>query len=177
MSYRELFEQHLGIDPHRVEVMRLQQLVAQRLDLNLDSENRDDYLNLLIGHCLEPLLIEPTFVYDYPASQAALAKVADDGQGVEVAKRFELFVNGVELANGYFELTDGDEQALRFEQDNQLRAELGYPQLPTDQRLVAALRAGMPECAGVALGVDRLLMLKLGVERIEQVQAFPLNRA
>ncbi|RDE19656.1 EF-P lysine aminoacylase GenX [Motiliproteus coralliicola] len=174
LSYRELFERQLGFDPHRVELAVLRQQVKQRLDLDLDSDDRDDFLNLLISHELEPTLIKPTFVYNYPASQAALARVDQDEQGQSVAKRFELFVNGVELANGYFELTEADEQARRFERDLARRQQLGYPCHPTDQRLVAALQAGIPECAGVALGVDRLLMLKLGVERIEQVIAFPL---
>lgn len=174
LSYRVLFQRQLGFDPHQVELTELRQQVKQRLDLELDSEDRDDYLNLLISHELEPTLQNPTFVYDYPSSQAALARVSQDQQGQLVAKRFELFIHGVELANGYFELTDADEQARRFEQDLVRRQQLGYPCHPTDQRLVMALEAGMPECAGVALGVDRLLMLKLEAERIEQVIAFPL---
>ena len=177
LSYRQLFEQELGCDPHTASLSQLRYLVCEHLDLNLDSDNRDDWLNLLIGHLLEPRLIEPTFVYDYPASQAALARVAEDDCGQLVAKRFELFVDGVELANGYFELTDADEQAQRFEQDQVERSKLGYLCYPSDQNLVAALRAGMPGCAGVALGVDRLLMLKLGVRTIDQVIAFPIERA
>ncbi len=177
LSYRQLFEQQLGCDPHRASIEQLRQISEQQLQSSLDSDNRDDWLNLLIGHRLEPTLIEPTFVYDYPASQSALARVEPDPQGQLVAKRFELFVNGVELANGYFELTDAAEQASRFEQDMAMRAGLGYPQHPTDQRLVAALQAGMPDCAGVALGVDRLLMLQQDVTQIDQVLAFALARA
>ncbi|MEH6649289.1 MAG: EF-P lysine aminoacylase EpmA [Motiliproteus sp.] len=177
ISYRQLFQQHLGCDPHVASWQQLKSLSLEHLNTELESDNPDDWLNLLIGHLLEPLLLEPTFIYDYPASQSALARVAIDEQGQRVAKRFELFVNGVELANGYHELTDAQEQARRFEQDCRLRAELGYPHYPVDRNLVDALEAGMPDCAGVALGVDRLLMLQQGVQHIDQVLAFPLARA
>lgn len=177
ISYRALFQQQLGCDPHTASIEQLRQLVGQQLQTRLESDNRDDWLNLLMGHRLESSLCDPTFVYDYPASQAALARVETDSQGQPVAKRFELFVDGVELANGYFELTDASEQALRFEQDMATRSELGYPQHPTDRHLVDALKAGMPECAGVALGVDRLLMLQQGADQIDRVLAFPLARA
>lgn len=177
VSYRQLFVDHLGCDPHRTSAAQLKALARQHLDAGFDSEDRDTWLNLLISHLIEPKLLQPTFVYDYPASQAALAQVSCDEQGVAVARRFELFVEGVELANGYFELVDGDEQARRFAADQQQRRQLGKPVLPCDQHLVAALHHGLPACAGVALGVDRLLMLICGSQRIDEVIAFPLARA
>lgn len=130
-----------------------------------------------MSHLIEPRLQEPVFVHSFPASQAALAQVVDDEQGTAVATRFELYVAGVELANGYQELTDAAEQRRRLEQDQARRAELGLPQRPLETRLVAALEAGIPDCAGVALGFDRLLMLAQGLERIEQVIPFALERA
>ncbi|MEH6469836.1 MAG: EF-P lysine aminoacylase EpmA [Halopseudomonas sp.] len=177
ISYRKLFQQQLDCDPHTAPVDQLRLLTRQRLELSLESDDRDEYLNVLISHVLEPALIKPTFVYDYPASQAALARVENDNLDQPVAKRFELFVEGVELANGYFELTDSQEQARRFDADLETRVRLGYPCHPVDQRLVAALEAGMPDCAGVALGVDRLLMLRLGKGHLDQVLAFPLRLA
>ncbi len=177
ISYRQLFQRHLDIDPHQASLADLKALVRRQLDPQIELEQRDDWLNLLISHLIEPQLQSPTFVYDYPASQAALARLEPDNQGVSVARRFELFVNGVELANGYFELVDADEQARRFADDQQRRQQLGLTPLPTDQHLVAALRAGMPACSGVALGVDRLLMLVSGCSHIDEVLAFPLSRA
>ena len=109
------------------------------------------------------------FVTHFPKSQAALARLHDDG---ETAARFELIIDGVELANGYHELADAHELAARFEADNALRATLGKPQMEIDQPFLAAMRAGMPECAGVALGVDRLVMLKAGAASLDEVIPF-----
>ncbi len=116
-------------------------------------------------------------VYAFPASQAALARVVERDDRVPSAARFELFIKGMELANGYFELTDAAEQARRFAADQQLRELYQRPVLPTDQRLISALQHGLPECAGVALGVDRLVMLALDASHIDQVIAFTLQRA
>src|SRR5690606_29746582 len=123
--------------------------------------DRDGWLNLLFSHCIELRLHEPTMVYAFPASQAALARVVEADDRVPSAARFELFIQGMELANGYFELTDADEQAARFAADQQQRRAYQRPELPIDQHLIDALRQGLPECAGVALGVDRLVMLAL----------------
>lgn len=177
ISYRQLFQQQLGLDPHNASPQQLRLATLQYLEVDLETDNPDEWLDLLMGHVLERTLIEPTFVYDYPASQAALARVAVDLLGQPVAKRFELFIKGIELANGYAELTDPTEQAERFEADLASRAALGYPQHPTDQRLLAALGAGFPDCAGVALGVDRLLMLQLEFDHLDQVLTFPLRLA
>lgn len=177
LSYAELFERELGFDPHAATLEFLQPLVRERVDAALELEDRDACLDLLYSHLIEPKLISPVFIYDYPASQAALAKTAIDAEGRRVAKRFELVMGGLELANGYDELADAAEQAQRFEQDRQKRQRLGLPLLPADLRFLAALEAGMPACAGVALGVDRLLMLRLGASTIDAVLAFPEARA
>lgn len=177
ISYRGLFQREFGIDPHQEPVARLKALCRRYLDAPFEDESRDTWLNLLMSHVIEPRLIEPLFVYGFPASQAALAQVVEDETGTLVATRFELFVQGVELANGYRELTDAGEQRRRLELDQSRRAELGLPQRPLEQRLVKALDAGLPDCAGVALGFDRLVMLALGAQRIDQVIPFAFERA
>ena len=176
VTYASLFEEHLGVDIHRCEDAELARLGQTQCDFRGELD-RDGWLNLLFSHCIEPRLLEPTMVYAFPASQAALARVVDGDDRVPSAARFELFIKGMELANGYFELTDAAEQARRFAADQQLREALMRPALPTDQRLIEALQQGLPECAGVALGVDRLVMLALGASHIDEVIAFPLHRA
>ncbi len=115
------------------------------------------------------------FIYDYPADQASLARIRPGAPAV--AERFELYVQGVELANGFHELADSDEQRQRFEQDNIMRQACGLPALPIDEQLLAALAHGLPECSGVALGFDRLVMLAAGAHAIQDVLAFPIDRA
>ena len=178
-SYAQVFVKHLGVDPHSASVAELQAIAAEHIDSDYEDDNRDNWLNLLMSHVIEPRLKNEgaVFVYDYPASQAALAKVSQDDQGRAVAERFELFVKGVELANGYHELTDAAEQARRFNADNQQRCAENLPQRPTDDLLVAALKQGMPGCAGVAVGIDRLVMQAIGTDDIADVIAFPLPRA
>ncbi len=177
LSYAELFEQELGLDPHRETLEQLQRVCRAHVDAPFDDDDRDTWLNLLMSHVLEPRLNGAVFIHSYPASMAALAQVRQDEQGRSVAARFELFVDGVELANGYHELTDAAEQARRLAADQQQRATLGLPQRPLDTRLVQALEAGLPECAGVALGVDRLVMLALGVDSLDQGVSFMHARA
>ena len=136
--------------------------------------DRDLWLDLLMTHVLEPRLAErgACFVYDYPASQAALSRIVEE-DGALVGQRFELYVDGLELANGYCELTDAKEQRARFEADNALRRSRGQEERPIDKHLLAAMDHGLPECSGVALGIDRLLMLATGAENITEVLAFP----
>ena len=178
-SYRQVFQQVLAIDPHEIDCRALEVLARQHIDIQMQSDDRDDWLNLLMAEVIEPALADgaPTFIYDYPASQAALAQVASDDQGVTVARRFELYMRGVELANGYLELLDAQEQRRRFAQEQQKRQQLNRPAVAADQYLLAALEAGMPACAGVALGLDRLVMLALGLDTIQDVMAFPADRA
>jgi len=177
-TYRQLFLDILGMDPFTATVDELQAVARTHVDTGTISGDRDLWLDLLMSHLIEPQLAERgmCFVYDYPASQAALARI-ENIDGVAVGHRFELYVDGMELANGYFELLDAAEQRERFEQDNLRRRELGLPERPLDERLLAALEHGLPECSGVALGVDRLLMLSSGVADIREVLAFDWARA
>lgn len=177
LSYRQLFQRHLDIDPHQSDAKSLRDIANQYGEFNWQEDDRDVWLDLLMTHVLEPKMGDGlVFVYDFPETQAALARREYDSQGQLIARRFEAYVGGIELANGYWELCDGEEQAARFDQDLKKRAALGLPQLPSDQHLVQALASGMPECAGVALGVDRLLMLSTGATDIRQLLAFPFER-
>ena len=177
-SYRELFQQCLQIDPFTATIAELEAVARLHLDPGNLSGDRDLWLDLLMSHVLEPQLAGEgvCFVYDYPASQAALACVvqADD---VWVGQRFELYVDGMELANGYCELTDAPEQRQRFERDNVLRRQRGQVERALDEQLLAALASGLPDCSGVALGIDRLLMLKTGSSDIKDVLAFDWERS
>lgn len=181
-SYRALFLQHVGLDPHRASFAELKDAVARVLELSFEPAGRDECLDLLMSHHIEPQMDGDggdriTLVYDFPATQAALARVEEDELGVPVARRFEAYVKGMELANGYWELTDAPEQQRRFEADHRFREAQGKPVYPFEERLVQALEAGLPNCAGVALGFDRLLMLACGARRIDEVIAFPIDRA
>tara|TARA_B100000965_G_scaffold216738_2_gene181377 strand:- start:2515 stop:3477 length:963 start_codon:yes stop_codon:yes gene_type:complete len=176
VTYAAVFAEHTGLDIHQCSDADLQSLAAARCGFQGEL-SRDGYLNLLFSECVEPRLQAPTMVYAFPASQAALARVVEGDDRVPSAARFEMFVKGMELANGYFELTDADEQLRRFEADQAQREALGIAALPIDIPLVDALRSGMPSCAGVALGVDRLVMLALGASTIGEVIAFDTQRA
>lgn len=171
-SYRELFAEHLHINPHQISATELEQLARSVMELNATGLSETDHLQLLMSRCIEPRMPEYCFVYDYPVAQAALARIADDDNGQAVARRFELYCRGMELANGYHELTDADEQRARFEADLLKRRELGLAEYPIDEQLLAALTRGLPECAGVALGIDRLLMLQCEIRDIRQVISF-----
>jgi len=177
VSYRSLFDQHLGLDPHKASEQALAERARQHLDVGDMSADRDQWLQLLFTHLIEPQLKGITWVTGFPASQAALAQLQRDEHETLVARRFELYVNGLELANGYYELTDADEQRSRFEADNRERAARGLPLMPIDQRLLAALAHGMPEGAGVALGFDRLVMLAANADSIAEVLAFTSGNA
>lgn len=178
-TYADLFQRHLQLDPHRSTVTELQQCAqAQGLtDFTPDDPNdKDFWLHLLLSHCIEPQIGQdkPLFITDFPVSQAALAKIRPGDP--PVAERFEVYYRGVELANGYHELTHANEQRRRFIADNQQRQARQLPQIPIDEYLLAALQHGMPECAGVALGVDRLIMLATGASSISEVISFTAER-
>lgn len=177
-SYRQLFREYLQVDAFAASPDELESLVRAHIDVGAMAGDRDLWLDLLMSHVIEPRLAQRgmVFVYDYPASQAALARVVEV-DGVAVGQRFELYVDGTELANGYFELLDAGEQRRRFERDNARRREHGQPERPLDEKLLAALEHGLPPCSGVALGVDRLLMLATGVGDIRKVLAFDWHRA
>lgn len=142
-----------------------------------DDSSTDSWLDLLMCQVVEKNLPEncPVFIYDYPASQAALAKIRKGSP--DVAERFELYINGMELANGFHELSDAEEQAKRFKNEQLIRKERGLPCIPADAQLIAALEHGLPDCAGVAIGLDRLLMVLTGTDHINDVLTFPFDRA
>jgi len=180
LSYRELFQRHLDLNPHQAGVAELAACAGARgvpIPPGMPADDADPWLDLLLTHGIEPRLGAGrlTFVYDYPASQAALARLRPDDP--LVGERFEVYLNGVELANGFHELGDAGEQRRRFEAENAARRSLGLPVMPVDENLLAALEAGLPDCAGVALGFDRLAMLAAGKTALAEVLAFPVERA
>ena len=174
-SYGELFERHAGVDAFTTDEAALWQRVAAagiEPSAVLRAAGRDAALDILLTRLIEPAIapLGVVFIHDYPASQAALARLRS-GQP-QIAERFELYVDGIELANGWSELTDAAQQRGRFEKDNRIRQAAGLPKVPLDEHLLAALAHGLPNCAGVALGFDRLLMLAAGAANIGAVQAF-----
>ncbi len=178
LTYRDAFIEHGGIDAFEASTdALLARAVGSGLQLAGDGfAERDVLLDFLFSHTVQPAFGDGrVYVYDYPASQAALARVR--ASQPPVAERFELFVNGVEIANGYHELADAGEQRQRFAADGQARKRLGLEQMPVDERLLAALGHGLPDCAGVAVGLDRLVMIAAGESSIEAVMAFPVTRA
>lgn len=179
MTYQQAFLDTLGVCPLTASLAVLRQagLGLGADDLVAVEEHRDTLLQLLFALGVEPRIGQqlPCFVYDFPASQAALARL--NPADPRVAERFEVYFKGIELANGFHELTDATEQRRRFELDNQARIERGLSVRPIDEYLLAALHHGLPQCAGVALGIDRLVMLALKAESLEQVIAFPVTRA
>jgi lysyl-tRNA synthetase class 2 len=140
--------------------------------------DRDGLLDLLVSHCVEPAIAAwgIVFIVDYPASQAALSRLLSSSGGSAVAARFECYVDGMELANGYWESGDPDELRARFDDDNRKRRALSLPERAIDPGFLAAMEAGLPDCAGVAMGIDRLLALRVGVDRLEEVLAFDWSR-
>ncbi len=180
ISYGALFQRHLSVDPHSASAEELHQCALAHQVPGADTlelAERDGWLDLLLTHLIEPKLGRGrlTFVYDYPASQASLARLQDGDP--PVAQRFELYLEGMELANGFYELADAQQQRSRFEADMAVRHQQGQGEIPMDENLLAALEAGLPDCSGVALGIDRLLMCLTGASHIREVLAFPLERA
>jgi lysyl-tRNA synthetase class 2 len=174
-SFRQLYHDTLGFDPLTASEAELRAPLAV-FDINAEGLTRDDWLDLLMTHMIQPTIPanRVLMVYDYPKSQAALARIRQGD--VPVAERFELYLGPLELANGYRELGDPEEQRERFGRDLSRRQKRGAVQPPVDERLLAALPA-MPDCSGVALGVDRLMLAMLGSERLPDVLAFPFDRA
>jgi len=176
ITYRELFLQSTGLDPWLAEESDWEHIALEHgvLSGSLDLQQWQD---LVLTHVIQPAMITDsiTVVHDYPAAQAALARIRP-GE-IQVAERFEVYLGQAELANGYQELGDAAEQLHRFESENRLRKIRGEETVTMDSRLVEALEHGLPECSGVALGVDRLLMRVLELNRIDAVLAFPQERA
>ncbi|MDR3503285.1 MAG: elongation factor P--(R)-beta-lysine ligase [Legionella sp.] len=177
-TYQQAFEEACALNPLIASIEQLRQVLA-RYDLDNvlppEEQDRDQYLFLLMSHVVEPFLGKenaPVAVYNFPASQAALAQINDG-----VAERFEVYYQGVELANGFHELTDAAAQAKRFALDVHTRQEKGFPDAQADQYLIQALEHGLPPCSGVALGVDRLLALALNKPELAQIISFDCARA
>ncbi|MEZ8141526.1 elongation factor P lysine(34) lysyltransferase [Enterovibrio norvegicus FF-162] len=179
MTYQEAFIDVLRVCPLEGSMEQLKAAAALLglSDIADPEQDRDTLLQLLFSVGVEAKIgrTVPAFVYNFPASQAALARVCTDDK--RVAARFEVYFKGIELANGFYELDDADEQLARFEQDNRKREMMGLKIQPIDNHLIEAIRHGLPDCAGVALGVDRLIMLALGKSHIDDVIAFPVERA
>ncbi|MGD0518856.1 MAG: EF-P lysine aminoacylase EpmA [Thermoguttaceae bacterium] len=180
VSFREAFVEHAGVDPLSSETAIL--IAAARKQgieppASLSSDDRDGWLDLILVERVQPHLglDRPVLLYDFPATQAALSRIRKDHP--PVAERFELYVSGVELANGYHELLDPEELLRRNRETNRLRGLEGKSTLPEQSRLLAAMRSGLPPAVGVALGFDRLVMLVAGAKSISDVIAFPFDRA
>ncbi len=171
ISYRQLVLEHINVDIDTIKLFALRQRVDQFVPGTLSSElDVDQCLDLLISLAIAPKIKGYVFVYDYPISQASLARVK--ASDTSVAERFELFYDGLELANGFSELCDSPQQRNRFDSDNNRRLTLGLDPYPPDELLLSALDSGLPECAGVAIGLDRLLMVLLEKSSIDQVLSF-----
>ena len=180
LSYAAVFEQHLRLDPHSATIAQLRACADGRgivLSQSL-GEDRDAWLTLLWTHLIEPGLGcdgRPIFVFDYPASQAMLARIRPGSPAV--AERFEIYFDGVELANGFQELQDAAEQRQRFEENCRRRHSSGMVEMEVDDKLLEAIAHGLPFCSGVAMGLDRLLMLRMGARSLGEVLAFPFDSA
>jgi lysyl-tRNA synthetase class 2 len=177
LSYRQWFEEFTGLDPLVDDIAALRRFVQAHIGPppeGMPEAQINPWLDLVVTHWIEPRLGDETWlVYDFPASQAALARVRQDA--LPVAERFELYMNGMELANGFHELADAAEQRLRFSTDNRLRAASGLPPMSADEHLLAALTAGLPDSSGVALGFDRLVMVAAGLSDVDVAMPFALR--
>lgn len=178
-TYREAFETFLEVNPFEATLDDLLALIKKHnIDLGFTPKDRDEAFDLIVSFLIEPAF-DPeklTLLYHYPASQASLAKIVTDDAGNLVGKRFELYWKGLELANGYEELTDSHEQRIRFENENRSREEAGYRAVPIDEKMLEVLD-DLPYCSGVAMGVDRLMMALWGKSKIEEVVPFGLDEA
>lgn len=179
LSYRDAFLRYAGVDPHRAGAAELLAVArGRRIEAKgVPEGDVDAWRDLLLVHLVEPQLGRGrlTFLYDYPASDAALARVRPGTP--PLAERFEAYIEGVEIANGFQELTDPAEQRARFERERDARRAQGLAAVPYDERLLAAMEHGLPRCGGVALGFDRLVMIAAGARSIEEVLPFPIERA
>lgn len=179
-SYQDIFMQTVSVDPlatnfdELVGVLNKHEPAAEWL---IEMNDPDLLLQFIFTEIIEPTigLNEPQFIYDFPIAQASLAKRSSDDS--RVAQRFECYFKGIELVNGFNELTDATEQVARFEEDNAKRAAQGLSSKPIDKNFIDALKHGLPECSGVALGIDRLVMLALGIKNISEAQSFSIERA
>lgn len=185
-TYQALFETHFQINPHTASIAELQKKAIEQgwVDAQaLPELSKDGWCDLLMSYGIEPLLgqdLRPVFVMDFPGSQASLSQIREVREGDHtywVAERFEYYLSGMELANGYHELGCAKEQQARFEADIEQRKAMQLPELPIDTLLISALAHGFPPCAGVALGIDRLLMIHQKLATIAEVLPFAWERA
>lgn len=178
-SYSQAFKDYVGLNPLTASLESLIEVAAEHGFAALDlGEDRQGWLDVLFSHLVEPNLgfQSPTLITDYPPATAALAKIEKDEAGNDVAKRFELYINGIEIANAYDELADSQALKERFEQDNVERAQRGMAVMPIDTNLLAACD-DLPACSGIALGVDRLLMVVTGAKSMDEVIGFGIGKA
>lgn len=174
-NYVELFKDTVGINPHTADLQSLQNIASDN-GLISTTDDKAALLDYIFSHMVCPGFNQtrPLFVSEYPACQCALARLTDSDP--PVARRFELFIRGIEIANGYHELCDVHEQRRRFEKDIELRRVYGKAIYPIDEKFLEALAAGLPDCAGVSIGLDRLLMVMYGYTDISDVITFPVNK-
>ncbi|MGK0298081.1 MAG: lysyl-tRNA synthetase class 2 [Gammaproteobacteria bacterium] len=174
-NYAEVFESITGLNPHTAETKKLYDTAVDN-GLHQSKSNRRSLLDFLFSHCITPELKgkNPIFIYDFPVCQAALARIRNDDP--PVAERFELFIDGLEIANGFHELCDAKEQLTRFQDENMMRINQGSYEMPIDHNLIEALKQGLPDCAGIAMGFDRLLMKTTGMDFISNVMVFGHDR-
>ena len=180
VTYQQLFLEQLGLDPLAANREQLLALITAHNKLSdwlITEQSIDILLQFIFSEIVEPNIGKdaPCFVYNFPKSQAALAKVCSGDS--RVAQRFECYYQGIELVNGFNELTNADDQLQRFQKDNVQRRDLGLKEAKIDENFIAALAHGLPQCAGVALGVDRLIMLAIQADHIEHVISFQIERA
>jgi lysyl-tRNA synthetase class 2 len=180
VSYRQLFLEMTGLDALAFDLSAYHEFANAHgypEAVAICADQQTLWLDFLFSHCVQPQMPENTIllVHAYPSAFSSLARI--DSRDPRVAERFEVFVGGVELGNGFFELTDAEEQEARFDREIAYRRRRGLRNVIKDRRLLAALRAGLPDCSGVAIGLDRLLMLIAGSRHIEEVLAFPLRNA
>ena len=180
LTYQQAFQKHLNIDPLSCSISQLKaKLNDHRIsgDWIDDESNIDVLLQVLFSECIETQIgvIRPCFIYNYPMSQSSLANISKEDP--RVSERFECYFKGVELANGFNELTNSKEQQRRFENDNEQRKLLGREEKPVDKLFIKALENGLPQCSGVAIGVDRLIMLALDQSNIGSTMTFDITNA
>jgi len=177
LTYEEALRRHAGVDAHQDDESAFERAARDHGIVCRADLDRDAKLDLLMGLVVGPKLglERPCFICDYPASQASLARLKP-GQPA-VAARFEFYIDGIELANGFHELSNAAEQRARFDGDLAVRGARGQVQPPLDERLLAALKSGIPDCAGVALGFDRLVAVALGTTRLSEAMSFAIDNA
>jgi len=180
ITYQQLFVKYLALDPLTATRAQLLALITDKNKMSdwlISEQDNDILLQFIFSEIIEPEigLEEPCFVFDFPSSQASLAKLSPEDD--RVAQRFECYYKGVELVNGFNELTNVEKQLTRFHKDNKKRVTNGFTDKPIDNNFIAALTYGLPECSGVAMGVDRLIMLALRADNIREVLSFPIEKA